>query len=121
MRIALGSRYIAIVLGTAALAAVAAWYLTRDGAGAVGSNTFQTQPASVGRIESIVNTAGTIRPVVTVEVGSELSGLISELNADFNSKVKSGEIIARIDDRTIRARLRQPTDCSSCRTCSTIG
>jgi HlyD family secretion protein len=86
---------------------VAAWYLTRDGAGAAGASTFQTQPASVGRIESIVNTAGTIRPVVTVEVGSELSGLISELNADFNSRVKSGEVIARIDDRTIRARLRQ--------------
>jgi len=107
VRIALGSRYVALVLGATALAAVAAWYLTRGGAGAAGSSAFQTQPASVGRIESIVNTAGTIRPVVTVQVGSELSGLISELNADFNSKVRSGEVIARIDDRTIRARLRQ--------------
>jgi HlyD family secretion protein len=107
VRIALGSRHIAPILGTAMLAALAVWYLTRDGASTAGANTFQTQPASVGRIESIVNTAGTIRPVVTVEVGSELSGLISELNADFNSKVASGEVIARIDDRTIRARLRQ--------------
>jgi HlyD family secretion protein len=61
----------------------------------------------MGRIESLVNTAGTINPVVTVKVGSELSGLVSELHADFNSEVKSGEVIARIDDRTIRARLRQ--------------
>ena len=82
------------------------WYFSRNGESS-DTVSFQTQAASIGRIESLVNTAGTISPVVTVDVGSELSGLVSELNADFNSEVTSGQVIARIDDRTIRARLRQ--------------
>ncbi len=94
----------------ASLAVIAAgagyWYYTRD-AESVANLSYQTQAASIGRIESIVNTAGTISPVVTVDVGSELSGLVSELDADFNSEVKSGQVIARIDDRTVRSRLRQ--------------
>lgn len=68
---------------------------------------FQTQALSRGDIESIVNTAGTISPTVTVEVGSEVSGLISELSADFNSQVTAGQVLARIDDRDIRVLLRQ--------------
>jgi HlyD family secretion protein len=68
---------------------------------------YQTQPLSIGKIESTVNSAGSISPVVTVEVGSELSGLISELNVDFNDQVQSGQVIARIDDRSVRSRLKQ--------------
>jgi HlyD family secretion protein len=68
---------------------------------------YHTQPLTRGDIESTVNSSGTISPVVTVEVGSELSGLISQLNVDFNDEVTSGQVIARIDDRTILSRLRQ--------------
>lgn len=97
----------ALSAGAAIVAAAAGyWFYSAED----NNNTivgYQTQALSVGRIESIVNTAGTISPVVTVDVGSEVSGLISELHADFNSEVKSGQVIARIDDRTIRARLRQ--------------
>jgi HlyD family secretion protein len=95
-----------IILVAAVVAAGAYWYVGRQ-AETTGAVSFQTQAVTTGRIESLVNTAGTINPVVTVDVGSELSGLVSELFADFNSEVKSGELIARIDDRTIRARLRQ--------------
>ena len=68
---------------------------------------YQTQEITSGTIESIVNASGTITPVVTVEVGSELSGVISQLEADFNSEVEKGQLIARLDSRTIRARLQQ--------------
>ncbi|MBC3765194.1 efflux RND transporter periplasmic adaptor subunit [Neptunicella marina] len=68
---------------------------------------YHTQPVTRGNIESTVNTAGTISPVVTVDVGSELSGLISQLNVDFNDEVTSGQVIARIDDRTVQSRLKQ--------------
>ena len=97
---------VTLVIVVAAAAAGGYWYISHQGAQ---SDTvgYQTEPASIGRIESIVNTAGTISPVVTVDVGSEISGLVSELDADFNSEVKSGQVIARIDDRTTRARLRQ--------------
>ncbi|MCP5145547.1 MAG: efflux RND transporter periplasmic adaptor subunit [Gammaproteobacteria bacterium] len=87
------------------IAAAAAWYFSRTGK--VEEITFQTQPVSKGSIESVVNAAGIISPLVTVDVGSEISGLISELHADFNSQVTQGQVIARIDDRTIRARLQQ--------------
>jgi HlyD family secretion protein len=94
-------------LTIAVVAAGGAWWYYSNQNGPTEEFTWQTQALTKGRIESIVNTAGTISPVVTVDVGSEVSGLISELSADFNSEVKSGEVIARIDDRTILARLRQ--------------
>ena len=50
--------------------------------------TYQTYSLNRGDIESLVSAAGAINPVVTVDVGSELSGVISELLVDFNSVVK---------------------------------
>src|SRR3974390_1466876 len=50
-----------------------------------------------GDINDVVEAAGTINPIVTVLVGSQVSGTIAKLNADFNSYVHKGEIIALID------------------------
>ncbi|MBA3547643.1 MAG: efflux RND transporter periplasmic adaptor subunit [Nannocystis sp.] len=58
---------------------------------------YQTQPAERGRVTSTVTASGTLSPVKTVEVGSQVSGRIIELMADFNSQVKKGDVIARID------------------------
>jgi HlyD family secretion protein len=80
------------VIVAVALALGGYWYFGRD-AELPDDVRFQTQAISIGRIESIVNAAGTISPVVTVDVGSELSGLVSELNADFNSEVKTGQVL----------------------------
>ena len=68
---------------------------------------YHTQALTLGNIASTVNSSGAISPVVTVDVGSELSGLISQLNVDFNDVVSSGQVIARIDDRTVQSKLRQ--------------
>lgn len=68
---------------------------------------YQTQQVDSGAIESVVNTAGTTKAVVTVEVGTEVSGLITELYVDFNDDVAQGQAIAKLDDRTYVARLRQ--------------
>ena len=89
----------------AAVAGAAVWYFQGDE-----STTrveFQTGPLSTGDVESIVNTAGTLSPLSIVEVGSEVSGLIVELNVDFNSVVEAGQLLARIDDRDVRVALRQ--------------
>ena len=51
------------------------------------TTSYQTANLSRGNIESLVNATGTLNPVVTVSVGSELSGTIVELNADFNSQL----------------------------------
>lgn len=95
-----------LILAACAILFAGYWFLGREDSENA-ELSYTTSPLSRGKIESIVNTAGTISPVVTVEVGSEISGLISELNADYNSEVKSGDVIARIDDRTVRSRLKQ--------------
>jgi HlyD family secretion protein len=60
-----------------------------------------------GTIVSAVSATGSVNPVVTVLVGSQLSGQITELLADFNSPVKSGQVIARLDADQIAARMAQ--------------
>ena len=59
--------------------------------------SFTTAAVTVGDVASWVTATGTLSPRVTVEVGSQISGRITELFADFNSPVKKGELVARID------------------------
>src|SRR3546814_12810193 len=65
--------------------------------------------ARVGRgsLVSTVSASGTVNAVVTVQVGSQVSGQISKLLADFNSEVRAGQVIARLDPATFEARLAQ--------------
>ena len=60
-----------------------------------------------GDITSSVTATGTINPVVTVLVGSQVSGTIKALYADFNSRVKEGDIIAQIDPAIFQAQVDQ--------------
>jgi HlyD family secretion protein len=55
----------------------------------------------------VVASSGRIAPLVTVEVGSQLSGQILELTADFNDPVTAGDILARIDPQTFETRVRE--------------
>src|SRR6266403_2199224 len=50
-----------------------------------------------GDIHDVVDATGTINAVITVQVGSQVSGTIAKLNVDFNSRVHKGEIVALID------------------------
>src|SRR5687767_8602776 len=60
-----------------------------------------------GAVQSTVLATGTLKPIIAVEVGSQISGQIVELKADFNTAVEEGQILARIDPATYRARLEQ--------------
>jgi HlyD family secretion protein len=60
-----------------------------------------------GAVISLVTATGTINPVVSVQVGTQVSGMIKSLHADFNSVVKAGDIVAVIDAEPIRARRDQ--------------
>ena len=60
-----------------------------------------------GDIERVVATSGAVRPLVTVEVGSQLSGQVAEIYADFNSPVEKGQIIALIDPQSFASRVLQ--------------
>jgi HlyD family secretion protein len=68
---------------------------------------YRTAPVERGSVVSTVTATGTINPVVSVQVGSQVSGRIESLHADFNSVVKAGEVIARIDPLVYQARREQ--------------
>jgi len=68
---------------------------------------FKTEKASRGDIRSTVTATGTVNPVKTVLVGTQVSGTIKTLHVDFNSFVKKGQLLAQIDPSTFEAQVDQ--------------
>ncbi|MEO6120366.1 MAG: efflux RND transporter periplasmic adaptor subunit [Terriglobales bacterium] len=68
---------------------------------------YTTAAVTRGTIRSLVEATGTINAVTTVQVGSQVSGTISRLNANFNSQVKKGQVIAQIDPSIFEGNLLQ--------------
>jgi HlyD family secretion protein len=66
---------------------------------------FQTAPVTRGDLTQTVTATGQLNPVLNVQVGSQISGIIQKLNADFNSIVKAGDVIAQLDPATYRANV----------------
>src|SRR5437879_3054164 len=60
-----------------------------------------------GEIRDVVEATGTINSVITVQVGSQVSGTIAKLNADFNSRVHKGDVVALIDPALFKGALLQ--------------
>ena len=86
-----------------AVATVAYIYAGRDSK----QPTFRLARVERGPIVSAVSSTGTVNAVITVQVGSQVSGQIKELSADYNSEVGEGQVIARIDPQNFEARVRQ--------------
>ncbi len=94
--------WIALLIVTVAVVALAARVLTaRD------STQYFTEKIGRGDIRDVVEATGTINAVITVQVGSQVSGTIDKLYADFNSKVKKGQVVARIDPSLFEGALLQ--------------
>jgi HlyD family secretion protein len=68
---------------------------------------FRTAQVDEGAITQVVLATGTLQPVITVNVGTQVSGTVLERRADFNDRVKKGQILLRLDPATLQARLRQ--------------
>jgi len=68
---------------------------------------FQTITVSRGEITQVVTATGTLNPVLNVEVGSQISGIIQKLHADYNTPVKEGQVVAQIDPATYEASVMQ--------------
>lgn len=68
---------------------------------------YRTAAVERGSVVSIVSATGTINPVVSVQVGSQVSGMIKSLHADFNSRVRAGDVVAVIDPEPFKARRDQ--------------
>lgn len=88
--------------------AVAGWYWFNNQSPAVsGDLTIETVAIESRDLSRSVSSTGAIAPLVLVEVGSQLSGQILEINKDFNDQVTEGELIARIDPQTFETRVRE--------------
>src|SRR5881397_1106038 len=72
-----------------------------------GAANYQTATVTRGAITQAVTATGTLNPVVNVQVGSQVSGNIAKLFADFNSQVKAGQVVAQIDPALFQATVTQ--------------
>ena len=78
------------------------WYYKNKGEAAP---EFQTAKITRGEIVQAVTATGQLSPVLNVQVGSQISGIIQKLYADFNSQVKSNQILAQLDPATYQANV----------------
>ncbi|MGQ3359042.1 MAG: efflux RND transporter periplasmic adaptor subunit [Phreatobacter sp.] len=83
-----------------------AWWFTGPGSLAVADQpAWRTARADRGDVVAAVNATGTINPISTVVVGSQVSGQVLEIIADYNSQVEAGQVLARLDPTQVKARL----------------
>jgi HlyD family secretion protein len=68
---------------------------------------YRTAEVERGSVISVVSATGTINPVVSVQVGTQVSGMVKSLHADFNTRVKAGDTVAVIDPEPFKARREQ--------------
>jgi HlyD family secretion protein len=92
-----------IVGAVVALAGGVEWWRVR----AAGAITYDTVPVEQGTVQSSVTASGTLNAVVDVQVGSQVSGNIKALYADFNTKVTKGQLVAEIDPQVFQTQVDQ--------------
>ncbi len=98
-------RIVALLL---VLAAVAAWWFFLRGDGsAAGKVRYRTAKVDRGQVVEGVAASGTVQPVELIQVGTQVSGVIQELRADFNSKVTAKQVIALLDARRLQSQVDQ--------------
>lgn len=86
---------LAIVVVLALAAAAGTWWYRRASAG--NAVTFRFAAVERGTLQSTVSSTGALNAVTTVQVGTQVSGQVSAIYADFNDRVKKGKLLARID------------------------
>lgn len=80
------------------------WYL---GKGEASKQGYKIETLKKGKIQAIVTSTGSVNPINTVKVGSQVSGNLMEIDADYNSVVTKGQILARIDPAIYSAQAAQ--------------
>jgi HlyD family secretion protein len=97
-------KWVVVFLILVAVVAASAWYFRH---GKSDAPQYQTTAVERGELTQLVTATGTLNPVVNVTVGSQVSGIINKLNVDYNSMVKSNQVIAEIDPSTYQAAVAQ--------------
>src|SRR5688500_3188703 len=95
---------LAMVVAAVALVALAGFWFWGDRANAA---EYMTAKVERGSLRNTVTATGTLQAVTTVQVGSQASGAISALYADFNSTVKKGQVVAQLDPSVAQAQVQQ--------------
>lgn len=95
-------KWLIVLLLLGGLAAGGAWYWKRKGQAVT---EYQTTKVTRGDIIQAVTATGQLNPVLNVQVGSQISGIIEKLHADFNSIVTNGQLIAQLDPATYQANV----------------
>ena len=95
-----------LILVVAAGAGAAAYYQWHQQARA-GRLDIQTAEVKRSDVRRVVSTSGTVRALVTVDIGSQLSGNIGEVNVDYSTEVKKDEVLARIEPSSFETRVRE--------------
>lgn len=101
------SKTLLITLALLALAAVAGWWMMP--ASTPEKERYVTATTERGAITQTVSANGTLNPVTLVNVGSQVSGIVKKIYADFNDRVKAGQILLELDPALIEAQLQQST------------
>ncbi|MEJ7745279.1 MAG: efflux RND transporter periplasmic adaptor subunit [Luteimonas sp.] len=99
-------RRIGITLAILASLATATWFWTQRPS-ANESSGYRTAQVQRGDIRVAISATGTLGAISTVDVGSQVSGQVTEVLADFNDRVQEGQVIARIDSSTFEAQIAQ--------------
>jgi HlyD family secretion protein len=99
------SRYIVVVV-VVVLLAIGGYTYWRHGQGD-GQSQYVTEPIARGSVASTVTATGTLNPVTSVQVGTYVSGPIKALYADFNSPVKKGQLVAKIDPQPFLVKVQE--------------
>ena len=95
----------AVIISAVIILLVVTGYILFRGKG--NEPKFRTEKVVKGDIVMSVTSTGTVNPVTTVLVGTQVSGTIKEIHVDFNSPVKKGQLIARIDPALFEAQVNQ--------------
>lgn len=96
----------ATIVATIAMAAVWSFNQANNETSAV-SSAYEVKPTDVGNITRSVSASGSVRPMITVEIGSQLSGQIDALYVDYNDEVEAGALLARIDPQSFETGVKQ--------------
>ena len=98
-----------IIVWTAAAIVVVAGCFLLTGKKGGGKVSLETAKVSRSSITNVVTATGTVEPVTEVDVGTQVSGIIDKLYADYNDVVKAGQLIAEMDKVNLEAELRSAT------------
>ena len=98
------TKWVIILAVCAVTLGVGGWYWLRRGDT---TTQYQTAVVTRGKLTQVVTATGQLNPVTNVTVGSQISGIISHLYADWNSELTNGQIVALIDPATYQANVQQ--------------